>query len=70
MVNSIAVDDSAIRAWAEERGLPYFAVSACTREGVSELVETLVGSLPRSPAENPLPLQIEQAASAGGWNCC
>jgi Ras-related protein Rab-5C len=45
------VSEEEARTWAEENGVEYFAVSAMTGEGVSELLEALVRSLPRKGAK-------------------
>jgi small GTP-binding protein len=45
--DQIEVTEEDARAWAQEHGMEYFAVSAMNGEGVSELLDALMRSLPR-----------------------
>jgi small GTP-binding protein len=47
LVDRIKVTEEDAWTWAQENGMEYFAVSAMNGEGVSELLEGLVRSLPR-----------------------
>ena len=41
------ISEETARAWAEDNGVLYFPVSALTGEGVSELIDALVKTIPR-----------------------
>jgi small GTP-binding protein len=47
LVDSIAVEEEIARTWADGRGLPYFSVSARTGEGMEELLDALIRSVPK-----------------------
>jgi small GTP-binding protein len=70
LAGTAQVSEEEARTWAEENGVEYFAVSAMTGEGVSELLQALVRSLPRKGAK-PLRRQprIGKDEEKGG-KCC
>jgi small GTP-binding protein len=47
LIDSAAVDEELARSWADEHRLSYFSVSARTGEGMAELLDALVRSVPK-----------------------
>jgi small GTP-binding protein len=47
LIDGIQVTEEEARSWAQQHGIEYFAVSAMNGDGVSELLDGLVRSLPR-----------------------
>ena len=59
-LGSPVVTEEEARTWAEDNGVLYFQVSAKTGEGVAELVDALVKTIPRKcsePEERIVPLE-------------
>jgi small GTP-binding protein len=72
LIDRIEVLEEETRSWADENGLKYFPVSALTGEGVLELLDGLVRTLPRQILKGKsLSLVLDDPPNAGdNRGCC
>jgi small GTP-binding protein len=67
-----AVNEEDARAWADENAAQYFSVSAMTGEGVVELLDGFVRSMPRRMAKSvkSLALVLDEPTNPGPEEGC
>lgn len=68
LVDNCEVTEEAARIWASEQEMLYFPVSAVTGEGVSELLDGIIGAMPSRA--NEAVVQMAGEVPKQGGDCC